>query len=202
MHISPKYTVDDWNNLDLDNNESDWQKAIDMLNDRIRGRYFTPIELLLNADNEKPIGERSFGFAILALDCLLVETFQSFIGGTESSKGKSKEIFVRFLTTRPRFRIHFVKENLSDEEKEKLAKKFYLEYRSGILHQGEIQGDGLVWSVGSLIMQLGNRVVINRTAFHTALKDEFDDYLAQLRSPQETELRENFRKKMDSVCRR
>lgn len=202
MHISPKYTVDDWNSLNLNNNESDWQKAIDMLNDRIRGRYFTPIELLLNADDEKPIGERSFGFAILALDCLLVETFQSFIGGAESSNGKSKEIFVRFLTTRPRFRIHFVEENLADEEKEKLAKKFYLEYRSGILHQGEIQGDGLVWSVGSLIMQLGNRIVINRTAFHTALKDEFDDYLAQLRSPQETKLRANFRKKMDSVCRR
>lgn len=193
MHISPKYTVYDWQQLNLDQDENDWQKAVEILNDRIRGRYFSPIELLINADDEKSIGERSFGFAILALDCLLVETFQSFIHGAESSEGKSKQVFVQFLTTRPRFKAHFDKA---------LAEKFYSEYRSGILHQGEIQGDGLVWSVGSLIMQLSNRIVINRTAFHNALKDEFSDYLDQLRSPQERELRANFRRKMDSICTR
>lgn len=164
-----------------------------MLNDRIQGRYFSPIEMLIRADDEKLISERSFGFAILALDCLLVETFQSFIDGADSSKRASKQVFVKFLTTRPKFKAHFDKT---------LAEKFYSEYRSGILHQGEIQGDGLVWSVGSLVMQLGNRIAINRTVFHCALKDEFDDYLAHLRSPQETELRANFTKKMDSICRR
>ncbi len=193
MRISPKYTVSDWQQLNLDQDENDWQKAVEILNDRIRGRYFSPIEMLISADDEKFIGERSFGFAILALDCLLVETFQSFIDGAESSEGKSKQVFVQFLTTRPKFKAHFDKT---------LAEKFYSEYRSGILHQGEIQGDGLVWSVGSLVMQLNNRIAINRTAFHNALKDEFDDYLAQLRSPQETELRANFRKKMDGICKR
>lgn len=193
MYISPKYTVYDWQQLHLDRDENDWQKAVEILNDRIRGRYFSPIELLISADDEKSISERSFGFAILALDCLLVETFQSFIDGAESSEGKSKQVFVQFLTTRSRFKAHFDKA---------LAEKFYSEYRSGILHQGEIQGDGLVWSIGSLVMQLSNRIVINRTAFHNALKDEFNDYLAQLRSPQEIELRANFRKKMNGICNR
>lgn len=192
MKISPKYTANDWNSLDF-TDEQDWQKAVDILCDRIQERYFSPIDILISIDNEKSVIERSFGFAILALDCLLVETFQSFIDGVESSEGRSRQIFVKFLTTRSRFKTHF---------DETLAEKFYSEYRSGILHQGEIQGDGLLWSIGSLVMQLGNQISINRTAFHNALKDEFQDYIDQLRSPAETELRKNFKKKMDSICKR
>jgi hypothetical protein len=165
-----------------------------MLESRIKERYFEPVDVLLEFDEQQPAYKRSFGFTILAIDCLLAETFQSFIEGIESSEGKSKQIFVRFLTTRPRFKTHFIDENL--------AKKFYSEYRSGILHQGEIQGDGLVWSIGSMVMNNGKRVIVNRTAFHKAIKDEFDDYLDQLRSPKETDLRSKFRTKMESICKR
>lgn len=193
MKISLEYTDADWRKLDLDNNENDWQKAICMLEARIRERYFAPIDVLLEFDEKQPANKRGFGFAILAIDCLLVETFQSFIEGIESSIGKSKKLFVSFLTSRPRFAAHF---------DEKLAEKFYKEYRSGILHQGEIQGDGLVWSVGSLVMKIGNRLVINRTAFHQAIKDEFYDYLDKLRSPREIDLRLKFRAKMETICKR
>lgn len=51
-------------------------------------------------------------------------------------------------------------------------------------------------------MQFDNQISINRTAFHNTLKDEFQDYINQLRSTAETELRENFKKKMDSICKR
>lgn len=202
MKISLEYTDDDWRKLNLDNDENDWQTAIHMLESRIKERYFQPVDVLLEYDEKQPAYKRSFGFTILAIDCLLVEMLQSFIEGSESSEGKSKGVFVRFLTTRPRFKTHFVNDDLAEAEKEDLAKKFYAEYRSGILHQGEIQGDGLVWSVGSMVMNIGNRVVINRTAFHIALKDEFYDYLDQLRSPQEIDLRGKFRKKMESICKR
>ncbi len=193
MKIALKYSDTDWWKLHLDSNENDWQTAVDMLESRIKERYFKPADVLLEFNEKQPFDECSFGFAILAIDCLLVETFESFIEGIESSDGKSKQVFVRFLTTRPRFQAHF---------DETLAKKFYSEYRSGILHQGEVQGDGLVWSVGSLVMRLGNRVIINRSAFHKALKDEFDDYLEQLRSPKETDLRNRFKTKMESICKR
>ena len=194
MKISLEYTDDNWSNLDLDNNEDDWQTAVRMLEARIKERYFDPVDALLELDEKQPAYRRSFGFTILAIDCLLVEMFQSFIEGSESSRGISGEVFVRFLTTRPRFKTHFTNE--------KLAKKFYSEYRSGILHQGEIQGDGLVWSVGKMVMNIGTRIVVNRTAFHKAIKDEFSDYLDQLRSPEETDLRLKFRTKMNSICKR
>jgi len=194
MKISLGYTDDDWRKLDLDNNENDWQTAVQMLESRIKERYFDPVDVLLEFDEKQPAHKRSFGFTILAIDCLLAEMFESFIEGHESSEGKSKEVFVRFLTTRPRFKTHFADENL--------AKKFYSEYRSGILHQGEIQGDGLIWSVGSMVMNIRNRIVVNRTAFHKAIKDEFSDYLDQLRSPQETDLRSKFKLKMESICKR
>jgi hypothetical protein len=167
MKISLEFTDDDWRKLNLDNSENDWQTAINMLEARTRERYFEPISVLLAHDEKQPAYKRSFGFTILAIDCLLAETFQSFIEGIESSTGKSKKVFVRFLTTRPRFAAHF---------DEKLAEKFYSEYRSGILHQGEIQGDGLVWSVGSMVMKIGNRVIVNRSAFHQAIRDEFYDF--------------------------
>lgn len=193
MKISLEYTDDDWRNLDLDNHESDWQKGVNMLEARIRERYFEPVNVLLEFEEKKPVHERSFGFTILAIDCLLVETFQSFIEGIGNSERNSKKVFVKFLTTCPRFTAYF------DDE---LAANFYSEYRSGILHQGEIQGGGLVWSVGSMVMKNGNRVIVNRTAFHEAVKAEFYDYIEKLRSPSENDLRNKFRLKMDCICNR
>lgn len=194
MKISLKYTDDDWHKLDLDKNEKDWETAIHILESRINERYFNPVDVLLKSEKTLPFDKRSFGFSILAIDCLLVEMLQSFIEGRESSEGKSKKVFVRFLTTRPKFKEHFKDENL--------ANKFYSEYRSGILHQGEVQGDGLLWSIGEIVMNIENRIVVNRTSFHEAIKDEFSDYLNKLRSPTETNLRKNFRKKMSSICNR
>jgi len=201
MRISLQYTDEDWRRLNF-SDEGAWQKAVDMLEARITERYFAPVDLLIQAEQDLPFGQRRFGFAIMAIDCLLVEMFESFIEGVETSDGQSKQLFVRFLTTRPRFREYF-----SDT----LAKRFYSEFRSGIFHQGEVQGDGLVWSVGSLVMELNGRMIVNRTAFHQALKDEFSDYLTALREPSQAsfelpfpkiDLRENFRSKMNAICNR
>jgi hypothetical protein len=37
--------------------------------------------------------------------------------------------------------------------------------------------------------------------FHSQLEEEFRIYLEQLRLPTHRELRDNFRKKMDCICR-
>ena len=201
MRISLQYTDEDWRKLNFDD-ESSWQKAIDMLEARISERYFSPVDLLIKAEQNLHFSQRKFGFAIVAIDCLLVETFESFIEGIENSDGQSRKLFVRFLTTRPRFEKYFSKE---------AARRFYTQFRSGILHQGEVQGNGLVWSVGSLAMDVDGRMVINRTAFHQALKEEFNDYIFALRNPDkaifklpspEINLRENLRKKMNAICNR
>ena len=57
MFISPKYCVRDWENLNL-TTEDDWQKAVDMFEDRICGRFLSII-----AGMQK---KKLAGFAVLA----------------------------------------------------------------------------------------------------------------------------------------
>ena len=46
----------------------------------------------------------------------------------------------------------------------------------------------------------GNRITINRTAFHLALLAELKDYVDPLQSGADVTLRQNFRKKMDFIA--
>ena len=81
------------------------------------------------------------------------------------------------------------------------ARRFYYEFRCGILHQAEIGGDSKVWSVGPLLQDNGSRIIVNRTKFHGLLKGEFQSYLAELRDPVNVTLRGNFRTKVNFISR-
>src|SRR5712664_1272918 len=63
--ISPKYRLSHWETLKFDN-EDDWLKAIEIVEDRIRGRFVVWIDRIAS--------EQFSGFAVIALDCLLLET--------------------------------------------------------------------------------------------------------------------------------
>ena len=65
-----------------------------------------------------------------------------------------------------------------------------------------MQGSELVWSVGDLYDRSTEPHRLNRTFLHQELKRELDDYLAMLRNPDSTDLRNAFRKKMDSIVAR
>lgn len=194
MFIAPGFKTTCWRKLKLDDPaHGDWSTAIEILDARIRGRYIDPADELLATDQKiLPAVNRRFGFTVLAIDCLMIETLQSFIEGWKSSHGKSTESFRRFLTTRKRFKKFFTK---------KRAERFYSEFRCGILHQAEIQGNSFVWSVGDLLEIDGKKMTVNRTKFHKSLKDEFVDYLDELRDSVSVVPRKNFRKKMDHICR-
>jgi len=193
MKIAPGVDSSEWQSLKLDDpNSPDWNTAISILRERIYGRYFDPVDLLILADQQKPADKRRFGFAVIAIDCLLIETIGAFIDGLETTDGKSKVTFCKFLTTRPRFKATFTQD---------LAKQFYGEFRCGILHQAEVGGASKVWSVGDLVRQNGDRLIVNRSELHARLKADFDDYLAELAQPSNIDLRRNFRKKMDFICR-
>ena len=143
MDIAPGYTDKDWNKLDLDNeNSSDWCKAIQILNARIKGRYLDPVDKLIELDKKRAAKDRRFGFTILAIDCLLIETLQAFIDGVENTWNQSKKMFVNFLTGRSSFLKHF---------NEKSACRFYKDVRCGILHQAETRSGWLIWSMGPLL---------------------------------------------------
>lgn len=193
MQIAPNFEAARWKALTLDDAAStDWEVAISALDSRIRERYIAPVDFLIEAEKQVRATDRRFGFAVLALDCLLVEALGGFLEGLEETTGRSKEIFCRFLTSRPQFREAF---------SQALAEKFYKEFRCGVLHQAEVGGTSKVWSIGPLVRTEGESVIVNRNEFHDCLKAEFAAYLVELRDPKNVQLRSRFRKKMNFIAR-
>jgi len=187
IHISEKYSVEDWKALNF-STEADWQKGIDIFEDRMESRFFRHTNMI----------ERDgySGFVIMALDCLLIETLQQFYKGmSETPYGKSKSYFEDFLTETS-FGKFFDKT---------LASKFYTHIRSGILHQAEVKGSSriLTQRSGPLVglSKDGDGLIINRRLFHGQLLREYNNCIIKLRnaSPDNTQ-RVNFRKKMDLIC--
>ena len=185
MYISPKFQSIDWQKLDF-SQQAHWRKAVVMLDDRLNGRFFRPVRSIEAQDYS--------GFAVLALDCLVMETLQQLKEGVEETPwGKGGEYFKRFLT-QTSFKVHFDAET---------AAKFYDQFRCGILHQAEIKKDSKVWRVGKLVDATtdGKGLIINRRLFHSELRRVFAHYLRTLRAGKDLPLRENFRKKMNHICR-
>jgi hypothetical protein len=193
MQIAPNFEASKWKELNLDDVESpDWAVAISTLESRIGERFITPADFLVAAEKDVPAIERRFGFAVLAIDCLLIETLGAFLEGLENTKNRSEEIFCKFLISRSQFSKDFPLI---------LAQQFYKEFRCGVLHQAEVGGNSKVWSIGPLIQKDGDRVIVNRNKFHERLKSEFAVYLLELRDSNNNQLRFNFRKKMDFIAR-
>ena len=186
MYISPLYRDSDWKALNLAT-KTDWRKAVRMVEDRLNARFF---------DAVKTIDKQDFaGFAVLALDCLLIETLQQFReGADETPRRKGEQYFVDFLTTAP-FSAYFTKAT---------AAKFYDHFRCGILHQAEIKSSSKVRRVGPLVAPTakGKGLIINRKQFHATLRKAFAAYLRALRNRGDGLLCQNFVKKMDFICNR
>jgi len=198
MRIAPcrdrHWTVRDWLAIDF-STEDGWQRAIDIFEDRIQGRFLNMVDAIK--------GKRYAGFAVLALDCLLVETLQQFRMGVPDSDRESRAYFVSFLTETS-FSLHFGE----DKSKGSLADMFYDQIRCGILHQAETKQSSRVVTTGSVpvVQQAadGKGIIVNRRKFHIQLVQEFDDYVNRLRNPRTSEdrdLREKFQDKMDFICR-
>jgi hypothetical protein len=185
MQVSPKFKASDWTSLDL-TQESGWGKATEIFEDRIKGRFLEMVERIEEVEFS--------GFAALALDCLLIETLQQFIEGVnDTPRGKATEFFQKFLTSAP-FDSNF---DLTS------AGMFYDQFRCGILHQAEIKGNSKVWKVGKMVQFTadGKGLIINHKLLHAALRRAFDSYVKELRDGSDQTRRDNFKRKMDFICR-
>lgn len=90
MIISPKISSADFNKFKLTENSSDntWKKAINIFDDRYTSRFINPI---LELSNNKKISIWEFsGFAIMALNCLLIETLNQFYYGVNDTNDLKK----------------------------------------------------------------------------------------------------------------
>jgi hypothetical protein len=210
MKIAPKtnggyWTVEDWRRLNLGSNddfgnEKDWEMAIQIFEDRIKGRFIDAITILKNEDDKGK--QRRFGFAIMSLICLLIETLAQFYEGIPSSQRTSNKGYKDFLSERS---FH-LKKFFSDD---KHSNKFYDTVRCGLLHNAETRKSTLIrhkkYNDPDLPFEdIDDGLIVYWSPFYNLLEQEFDSYIGKLKEPQDDNdktLRKNFRKKMNHICR-
>ncbi|MBY3575388.1 hypothetical protein HFN65_31110 [Rhizobium laguerreae] len=196
LQISPKYTVKFWRGLDLDPEnptQYEWLKAIDVLRDRIEGRFIKPAQTLIDVDKDsKP---HTFGFAILALDCLVLETIQGFRQGVTNHHGQSGRLFVGFLSNWQPFLACLGNDMVAAAK----ADDFYKQGRCALHHSRAT--DKMTVGISGPMMRFENgQIFVNRTVFHSELEVELKRCLAVLADPNSVDQRKKFLLKMNSVC--
>jgi hypothetical protein len=185
MRISRNYKAEHWNALTF-NTEDDWQKGFEIFMDRLTTRYLLHIQRLLR--------HRTSGFAVLTLDCALIETLEQFRRGvSETPRGQSQEYFATFLTAT----------SFSQDFTTERAILFYKVIRCGLLHQSEAKSSLVKRSETLPLIKLPEDrkgLIVNAKAFHAKLEGVIGEYVSVLQNPESKQARAAFRNKMDSIC--
>lgn len=199
FEIAPGVRNTDWQRLNLTSTspKDNWAMAIEMFRKRV-DRFLEPVRVLMSSTDIKTI--LFSGFAIMALDCLLIETLQSFRTGrpnpVKTNDRQSAQMIIDFLTQRTQFKTHFA--NVST------AKLFCDHFRNGILHQGEVKSSGRIRiDTAEMILPSDDNqsLIVNRWIFHNALTQEVELYATELFEGTDIGLRNNFIKKMHEISR-
>jgi hypothetical protein len=179
---------------------------------RHKARFFEPIKHLLDEPGSQHEGGHGFGygFAVMALCALLMETIQSYWDGLPSTnRNELKELEKR--TTPPAHSLP--PRNAWPKNNTEVFKRFFsnplfnpffsgvdpsefcTNIRNGLLHQAQAKGGWLLKTSGP-IWDANNRT-IHRTLFAKAVEDAFDRYVQELRNEDwEAELWRNARRKI------
>lgn len=185
IYISPNFARDDFLDLRLeqDSSEKDWEEAIRIFDDRLYGRFWTPIQILSNNINEN-------GFAIMALDCLLIETLLQFSLGVEETPSAYWRSYSIFLNQT--FPKHF---NTT------MARRFYSDIRCGILHSAQTKNNSRLTTQNEYVVSLENDMLsVSVERLTGILFDYYSEYKEKLRNRSNVELRRKFINKMNYIC--
>ena len=164
-------------------------ELIQFLSDRHRERFFEPIEILQGAKSSG----RGFGFAIMALCSLLIETIESYKKGLPTSNRADFDDLFEGIDILP-YKKDDIKKEIKDSRQmfedffKDLENKacfpdvngglFFQKIRCGLLHQAQTKGgwriirSGKYWDETSLS--------INRDEFAVRLRKCFDRFLKHL----------------------
>jgi hypothetical protein len=175
-HVTVK-DCNDW----LKEPDAGRDKLAEFFRQRLRERYIDPVLRPSLLDEN--------GFSIMAVSCLLVETFETFRQGWDSSNGRSQLAFCNFFDRESKF--HDFKGH---------AQSFYQNVRCGILHQGETTGGWTIRLLGPLF-EVANRKV-NADIFHKTLVQVIDDYVVQLKTePVSADVWQKFKTKLKATIK-
>lgn len=175
-----------------------WNEAFtDFYETRLNLRYLHPIKVL--QDNGTFQGE---GFAIVAIQCSIIEFLESTEQGTnyryvrpgealgDYEYKASQDIFVAFLMDKAPFSATFNKASAQD---------FYIGVRCGLLHEARTKNGWRIWAKGpaGIVANVTTRIVY-RDNFQEALLAYIKSYGEKL--PREPQLQHAFIRKFDSLC--
>lgn len=146
-----------------DEGERGKDKIAEFFRERVRERYIEPV-LALDADEKN-------GFPIMAISCLLIETYKAFRQGWPSSDQKSKFAFCLF----------FDREDLFQDIRGH-AQQFWRNVRCGILHQGETTGGWKITRRNGQPLFDPNTHTVHATMFHALMADVIDKYRDELKA--------------------
>lgn len=151
MKIAGDLTIEKWKELEKKlkpSYNSHWKEAYEFFESRIETRYVNPIEAILNMKSYK--GE---GFAVVNLQCSLIETIECFINGwvyqktakkyvwhnkiNNDTRNKNEEVFVSFFERRAPFNSIIPEVNGVD---------FFKNVRCGLLHETQTKNN---WKIKS-----------------------------------------------------
>jgi DNA-binding ferritin-like protein (Dps family) len=156
-------------------------KVAEFFRQRLGERYIEPVA--------RPSLLQKNGFSIMALSCLLIESFETFRQGWESSDSKSALAFCYFFDRETRF-----------HDLNGYARQFYENVRCGILHQGETTGGWTIRLHGPLFES--GKLRVNAHEFQKMLSDVIDEYCEELmREPVSTEIWRKFKTKMNATIK-
>ena len=222
--IAGKKTIQDWEELigKLDSENDDyWDKAFKFFEIRIKTRYLDPIKRIQKM--KRNIGE---GFAMVNLQCSLIETIESFYNGWiyqhENEKNENGKIvkhqgyYKRKVEGNPiKMNNQFIFESFLEKrspfkEKSIDGESFYKNVRCTLLHETQTKNDWLIKAKkkepGCFYEVNENKKIIYRNNFQSALKDVIQQYKSAIVNENEfgetpvAELRENFLAKFNHIC--
>lgn len=189
MEIASNFTSEDYKELrpTLDPDDvptPEWERIIGAFERRVSERFLRPIDELLRASES----EIRAGFAILTLDCVLIDMIESFREGRTSTGEGTAKSFKKFLTRAP------FQWGSSDR------RDFFKDVRNGLLHDAETRGNWLVRkSTDQILTKTSTERIINRTLFHGGVEKQFRDLVKELESKDPT-ARKKFLLRMDTIC--
>jgi hypothetical protein len=131
------------------------------------------------------------GFLIMAISCLMIETFESFKQGKNDTKKGSREMFKNFFETENK--------NFPGFSDSYIIKEYYDNVRCGILHQAETTNGWRILLKGSLLVR--DQKTINAKLFIDSLRKSLNEYIKNLSEKDWNDLLWiNALKKLSFIC--
>ena len=213
--IAGKLKISDWENLFDEKRKlksDNWEKAFNFFEERIRTRYLKPIRLIQYASCD--LGE---GFAMVSLQCALIETVESFINGWIYKYDNGPKYYLRDCNNEANLQAKingtfifdsFFKKREPFRDFRIDGKHFFKYVRCGLLHETQIKKGWVIRTKHEteFYEEQGSQKIIYRSNFQDALEKVISDYKEAIITGtkfgdiESEDLRLNFKAKFEHIC--